>query len=86
MAQGLAGGSGPPLLAGAYLAGTGPDERDQAFVAGVAEQLLSLQNHVAWTPAADAEERDYRRMTAIGYTAAAALVVAVVVFGYSTWH
>lgn len=86
LAQGLAGGSGPPLLAGVYLAGTGPDECDQAFAAGVLHQLVSLQNHVGWTEAADAEERDYRRMTAIGYAAATCLVVAVVAFGYSSWR
>jgi hypothetical protein len=86
LAQGLAGGSGPPLLAGAYLCGTGPDARDQAFAAGVLQQLVGLQDHVAWTDAADAAERDYRRMTVIGYVAAACLVVAVVVFGYSTWR
>jgi len=73
------------MLAGAYLAGTGPDEQDQAFAAGVVQQLLALQNNVAWTVAAVAEERDYRRMTAIGYAATLALVVAVVAFGYSTW-
>ena len=86
LGQGVADGSArPPMLAGAYLAGTGPDEQDQAFAAGVVQQLLALQNHVAWTPAAEAEERDYRRMTAVGYAATFVLVVAVAAFGYSTW-
>ncbi|MDB5313803.1 MAG: hypothetical protein JWO38_8005, partial [Gemmataceae bacterium] len=86
LGQGVAEGSSrPPMLAGAYLAGTGPDEQDQAFAAGVVQQLVALQNNVAWTAAADAEETDYRRMTAIGYAATLVLVIAVVAFGYATW-
>ena len=86
LGQGIAGGSDrPPMLAGAYLAGTGPAEQDQAFVAGVIQQLIGLQNNVGWTPAALAEERDYRRMTAVGYAAALALVIAVGAFAYLTW-
>jgi hypothetical protein len=85
--QGIADGADrPPMLAGAYLAGTGPDERDQAFAAGVVQQLIGLQNNVAWTHAAVAEETDYRRMSAVGYAAAFVLVVAVVVFGITTWR
>ncbi len=86
LGQGIADGSDrPPMLAGAYLAGTGPADADQAFVAGVVQQLIGLQNNVGWTPAALAEERDYRRMTAIGYAAALALVIAVGAFAYLTW-
>lgn len=86
LGQGVADGlSRPPMLAGAYLAGTGPDERDQAFAAGVVQQLLAMQNTVSWTETAIAEETDYRRMTIIGYAATAVLVIAVVVFGYATW-
>ncbi len=85
LGQGIADGTDrPPMLAGAYLAGTGPAEADQAFVAGVVQQLIGLQNNVGWTPAALAEERDYRRMTAIGYAAALALVIAVGTFAYVT--
>lgn len=75
----------PPMLAGVYLAGTGPDEQDQAFAAGIVQWLLGLQNNVTWTPAAEAEERDYRRMQIIGYAAAFALLLAVAGFGYMTW-
>ena len=86
LSQGITDGSDrPPMLAGAYLAGTGPAEQDQAFAAGVVQQLIGLQNNVGWTPAALAEERDYRRMTAIGYAAALTLVIAVGVFAYLTW-
>jgi hypothetical protein len=76
----------PPMLAGIYLAGTGPDERDQAFAAGILQQLMTLQNNVGWTDAARAEERDYVRMAAVGYAAALVLVLAVFTFGYTTWR
>lgn len=86
LGQGITDGSDRlPMLAGAYLAGTGPAEQEQAFVAGVVQQLVGLQNNVGWTHAALAEERDYRRMAAIGYTAALALIIAVGVFAYLTW-
>jgi hypothetical protein len=86
LGQGITDGNDRlPMLAGAYLAGTGPAEQDQAFVAGIVQQLIGLQNNVGWTPAALAEERDYRRMTVIGYAAALALVIAVGVFAYLTW-
>jgi hypothetical protein len=75
----------PPMLAGAYLAGTGSDEQEQAFTGGAVQQLLSLQNNVAWTSAAEAEERDYHRMAAIGYAALFVLIVAVIAFAYLTW-
>ena len=86
LGQGITDGNDRlPMLAGAYLAGTGPAEQDQAFVAGVVQQLIGLQNNVGWTPATLSEERDYRRMTTIGYAAALALVIAVGAFAYVTW-
>lgn len=85
--QGLADGMDrPPMLAGAYLAGTGPDERDQAFATGLVQQLIALQNNVSWTDAALAEEADYRRMAAVGYAAAIVLVIAVGIFAYTSWR
>ena len=75
----------PPMLAGAYLAGTGSDEQEQAFAGGAVQQLLTLQNNVAWTAAAESEERDYHRMAAIGYAALFLLVMAVAAFAYLTW-
>ncbi len=84
--QGITDGSDrPPMLTGAYLAGTGPADGDQAFVTGVVQQLIGLQNNVGWTPAALAEERDYRRMTVVGYATAFALVLAVAAFAYLSW-
>jgi len=85
--QGIADGTDrPPMLAGTYLAGTGPDERDRAFASGVIQQLIALQNNVGWTAAAIAEETDYVRMATVGYAAALALVIAVATFGYTTWR
>lgn len=85
--QGIADASGrPPMLAGIYLAGTSPDERDRAFASGVIQQLIALQNNVGWTAAAVAEEKDYIRMAAVGYAAALVLVIAVATFGYTTWR
>ncbi len=75
----------PPLLAGVYLAGTGPDAADQAFAAGVVRQLITMQNGVSWTARADAEEADYKRMTLVGYLAMLAVVIAVGTLAYTTW-
>jgi len=86
LAQGFADEPGrPPMLAGAYLAGTGPDVSDQAFVAGVIQQIVSLQNSVAWTPEAEAEEADYRRMTWVGYFTIVIAVIAVGWMAYRAW-
>jgi hypothetical protein len=68
---------GPPLLGGCYAAGTGPDERDQAFLAGVVRRLLEHQNDVAWTPAALAEDAAYRRYARAGYVVLVGVVAAV---------
>ena len=46
---------------------------------------MSRLDSVAWTAAAESEERDYHRMAAIGYAALFALVIAVVAFAYLTW-
>lgn len=86
LTQGFADEPGrPPMLAGAYVAGTGPDARDQAFAAGVVQQIVSLQNSVAWTPEAEAEEADYKRMTIVGYLAIAIAVIAVGWLAYQSW-
>jgi hypothetical protein len=85
--QGIADGADrPPMLAGVYLAGTSPDERDRAFATGIIQQMIAMQNNVGWTSAAIAEETDYVRMAAVGYAAALALAIAVIAFGYTTWR
>jgi hypothetical protein len=68
---------GPPLLGGCYAAGTGADERDQAFLAGVVRKLLEHQNDVTWTPTALAEDAAYRRYARVGYVVLAAVVATV---------
>jgi hypothetical protein len=77
---------GPLLFGGCYLAATGAEANDQAFVAGVFRRLYHqdehLQDKVAWTAEKIAEEADYRRWTKIGYVAVAAFSVLNVVLLY----
>jgi hypothetical protein len=69
----------PWQLRGCYLAATGADAtREQAFVAGVFPSLMQLQNAVAWTPAALAEDRGCRLWTRAGYAALALFTATVV--------
>jgi hypothetical protein len=67
----------PPMVAGVYLTGTGLDSRDQAFVAGIFQEMLENQNFVSWTPQAFSDESSYRRMTRMGY--ATLLIILCVV-------
>jgi hypothetical protein len=68
---------------GCYFAGTGRNApREQAFIAAVFHRLLEGQNYVAWTKGGMAEENDYRRWSRLGYTALAAFLSTMVVFGY----
>lgn len=67
----------PPMVAGVYLAGTGLDARDQAFVAGIFEDMQERQNFVAWTPQAFAAETGFRRMTRLGYLTLLMIVLLV---------
>jgi hypothetical protein len=77
LARAVVRDEGPPLLGGCYVAGTGADERDQAFLAGVVRKLLEHQNDVAWTPTALAEDAAYRRYARVGYVVLAGVVAAV---------
>jgi hypothetical protein len=85
LGRGLPGGSGQegaepldslPLFGGCYLAGTGRAPTEQAFVPAVVQRLVDGQSSVSWTGAALAEDGRYRRWTAYGYMAMAAVVVA----------
>jgi hypothetical protein len=76
---------GPPLLGGCYVAGTGPDARDQAFLAGVVRRLLEQQNDVAWAPTALAEDASYRRYAVAGYVVLALTVAAVAATLWMWW-
>ncbi len=70
---------GRGLFGGLYLAATGADvAREQGFVAGVFPQLLEMQNMLAWTPEALADDARCRRWTIAGYTLLGLLVLGVV--------
>jgi hypothetical protein len=85
LARGVVGdGAAPPMFGGCYIAGTGRNSRDQAFVEGVFQRLLQDQSFVAWTQAATAGEANFYRWTRIGYVSLAVfigiLLAAVIVF------
>jgi hypothetical protein len=69
----------PPFLAGCYLAGTGRDARDQAFVTGILRRAIELQNAVRWTPEALAEDRALHRYALGVYLGLAAFLLLVLV-------
>jgi hypothetical protein len=78
LTRGLVTGSdGAPRFGGCYLAGTGADSAQQAFVPGVFRRLTEAQNDVAWTPQARAEDARYQRLAGLGYTILAGLGVVV---------
>lgn len=55
---------------GCYLAATGEDAvRGQGFAGGIFPQLVQVQNHVAWTRDALADDRTCRRLAVLGYVA-----------------
>ncbi len=70
---------GPLLFAGCYLAGTGRDPQEQAFVPGVFDRLSENQGFVAWTQGAVVDDANYRRYANMGLLAVAASVVALTV-------
>jgi hypothetical protein len=72
-----------PLFGGCYLAGTGRQPDQQAFVHGVFQRLMENQSSVAWTPAALEEDARYRRWSAMGYIGIAAVAA---VGGFLLWY
>ncbi len=93
LARGLALGGEPgdgpdalPLFGGCYLAGTGRQAQEQAFVPGVFQRLIDGQNSVQWTNQALAEDARYRRWSALGFTVSALAVVGAVFFGVWWWR
>lgn len=69
LAHGLARGYPDPLLfGGCYLAGTGPDSGDQAFVRGVLDWLREHQDDVSWAEEVRAQETRFERLTGYIYT------------------
>ncbi|HVK15402.1 MAG TPA: type VI secretion protein IcmF/TssM N-terminal domain-containing protein [Fimbriiglobus sp.] len=67
-----------PMFGGIYLAATGRDGKQQAFVEGVFQRVIESQNAVSWSPQALAEDYRRRRMATVGYVVVALLTVAVV--------
>jgi hypothetical protein len=58
---------GLPLLGGCYVAGTGKDADEHAFVAGVFRRLIENQDFISWNDEALTEDADYNRWAARGY-------------------
>jgi hypothetical protein len=73
---------GPLLFAGCYLAGTGRDAGEQAFVPGVFERLAENQSVVAWTPSAVADDARYMRSAR---AVTAGVVIAAFALGAAVW-
>jgi hypothetical protein len=78
LTRGLLGSSdSPPRFGGCYLAATGVDQAQQAFVAGIFRRLPEAQNLVAWTPEARIEDARSHRWANTLYAVLAGLGVAV---------
>jgi hypothetical protein len=72
-------GTPTTMLGGCYLAGTGPDARNErAFIPGVFRRLVETQDLVSWTPELLAREAGYRRWARIGYVALGLLTASCV--------
>jgi hypothetical protein len=73
----------PPMLAGAYVAGTGVDERQQAFLAGVLRRAQEMQNAVRWTSDAMAEDGAFHWYALLGYAMLAVFLAVVAALMWS---
>jgi hypothetical protein len=83
----IAGSDGAPRFGGCYLAGTGADAAQQAFVPGLMDRLIKSQNFVAWTDAARAEDARYESLTSMGCALLGGLIlVALAVFIWPLWR
>jgi hypothetical protein len=70
---GMDASEGPALLGGCYVAGTGRDALEQAFVAGIFQRLLESQDLVTWTDETLAEDAFCHRWARRGYGILAAV-------------
>jgi IcmF-related N-terminal domain len=71
-------GAGPWRLGGCFLAATGADAaHEQGFAGGIFPQLLEMQNSVAWSEDALADDASCKRWTKLGYATLAASVAAL---------
>ncbi len=71
-----------PMFGGIYLAATGRDSKQQAFVEGVFQRVIESQNAVSWSPEALAEDARRTRLAVAGYVAVAVLAAAAAAAGY----
>lgn len=67
----------PPMFGGCYLAATGRNPDEQAFVPGVHQRLLESQMYVSWSPTVFEEEDRYRSRTLTGYLGLLFVIVAL---------
>ena len=75
-------GAGPWRLGGCFLAATGSDAaHEQGFAGGIFPQLLEMQNSVAWSEQAIADDASCRRWTKAGYATLAVSVAAMLALG-----
>lgn len=72
-----------PMFGGVYLAATGRDARQQAFVPGVFQRVVESQNAVSWSPDALAEDARLNRLTMLGY--AGSVVLFAIAAGAIYW-
>lgn len=64
---------GPLLFGGCYLAATGAEESEQAFVKAVFKRLIDSQSYVAWTDEALRHDQSLRLQAYYGYCLSACL-------------
>jgi hypothetical protein len=74
-----------PMFGGLYLAATGRDGKQQAFVEGVFQRVLESQNAVSWSPEALADDARRNRVAAVGYVLVALLVAVTIAAVYWLW-
>ena len=74
------------LFGGCYLAATGRDKNQQAFVPGVFRRLTEEQDNVVWSNNAYDEEQWYRKWTQMGYAAWAFILVVSIALAGWIWY
>lgn len=82
---GADGLDGPLLFAGCYVAGTGRDPNQQAFVAGVFERLKENEGIVAWTPGAIDDDSRYHRSANFALVAVVIAAVGLLAAVWGLW-
>ncbi|MER3416889.1 MAG: hypothetical protein C4297_11850 [Gemmataceae bacterium] len=82
----LADREGLPMVGGLYLAATGSDEPERAFIAGVFDRVVKSQDYVAWTHEAFAADERYRRWARHLWAAVAFGLLALASLVYYFWR